>query len=189
MILYAAIHEKLKFISFLLAVWAPCQLLNTRRKTHLLNCRWTFHLCLLFCVYHLNTWGGAMFQLTLPHRLSMGPFRKDHSSTDWNIISFRTNTLELLKRAPCSSLTTPLLYLLLTLGPLVQYTHGISLQRAKAARGINVLAVFSLTDVGKVFNAEILLQFNTNIPKARTWHVEKESRKQRKTSSVSEPNN
>lgn len=79
----------------------------------------------------------SIFHLTLPHWLSMGPFRKNLSSTDWNIISCWTSTLGLLRCAPCNSLTAAPLYLLVTQRPLVQYTYGISLQQATVARGMH----------------------------------------------------
>lgn len=61
--------------------------------------------------------GESIFHLTLPLWLSIEPFREDLPSTDWNIISCWTSTLELLRRAPCNFLTTALSYLLVTQRP------------------------------------------------------------------------
>ncbi len=137
-------------------------------------------LCLFFCVYfifvllfHIGSnqlQGGSLFHLTLPHWLSMGPFRKDLSSPDWNIIACWTSTLVLLRCTPCNFLTTAPSYLLVTQTPLVQYTYGISFQRAEGARGINanILSVWnSQSERHRAgFSLQLLLRSKINrVPK------------------------
>lgn len=212
MILCQAIHEPLRFISFL-----PGNLRTTlayvrgwisggRQASTLLTYVSDFSrteersgiLCLLFRVYfifvllfHIGSnqlQGGSIFHLTLPHWLSMGPFRKDLSSTDWNIISCWTSTLALLRCAPCNSLTTAPSYLLVTWTPLVQYTYGISFQQAEGARGINanILSVWnSQSERHRAgFSLQLLLCSKINSPEERTWHF----KHKRKASEPSQEN-
>lgn len=133
------------------------QRLNIRRRTHIDSALRLFliypeqthgllafpcllvYLCLWFHIgrnrLQRGEGWGSIFHLALPHELSMGPFRKDLHSTDWNIISCWTSTLGLLRYAPCNSFTATPSCLLVTQRPLVQCTYGISLHQDEGYKG------------------------------------------------------
>lgn len=214
MILCQAIHEPLRFISFLRGnlrttlEYVRGWISGGRHASPLLTCLWLFqkrgtfrHTWVAFSVFILFLFfystlgvisrrGESIFHLTLPHWLSMGPFRKDLSSTDWNIISCWTSTLALLRCAPCNFLTTAPSYLLVTWTPLLQYTYGISFQRAEGARGINAHILSVWNSQSERHRAGFSLQLspaafqNKYSPEERSWHFKHE----RKASKPSQEN-